>query len=238
MKTAVVTGGTRGIGRGVVEMLAGRGYKVFVSYAHDEEAARRLTDFLGDNKVLVFQADHSNRRDTYRFVDFIRSNTDSVDCIVCNASITVRKPFDQTTDADWDSMMEVGVNSHVILLRELFGITAEDSRILFTGSAMGIYPHATVLGYGVVKSAVHALVRNMVKIYEAKHATVNAIAPGFVDTEWQKAKPEAIRENINRKTASHRFASVEEVVKAFEFCLDNPFVNGDILKIDGGYSYE
>lgn len=238
MKAAIVTGGTRGIGRGVVEMLVKRGYRVFLSYAHDEEAARRLEDLLGDNKVITFQADHSMRGDTYRFIDFIRTKAKSIDCIVCNAGITIRKEFDKTTDHDWDSMMEVGVNSHVILLRELFDITADKARIIFTGSAMGIYPHATVVGYGVVKSTVHALVRNLVKVYEPKQATVNAIAPGFVDTEWQKAKPNEIRMNINRKTAAHRFAEVEEVVKAFEFCIDNSFVNGDILKIDGGYCYE
>lgn len=237
MKIAIVTGGTKGIGLGVVRMLVGKGYKVILSYAHDEAAASQVNDMFGDAVVTV-QADHANRKDTYRFAEFIKEQTDEVNCIVCNIGITRRSAFEDTEDADWDDMIESGLTSHVILLRELFGITASDSRIIFTGSAMGIYPHATVLGYGVVKSAIHGLVKNLVKVYEKKQTTVNGVAPGFVDTEWQKEKPEEIRNNICKKTAIHRFASVEEIVQAYEFCLNNAFVNGSIIEVNGGYSYK
>lgn len=236
MKTAVVTGGTKGIGLGVVRMLTRKGYRVITSYAHDAEAARQVQQELGD-AVIVTQANHTRRKDTYRFAEFIKAHTDEVACIVCNVGVTRRSAFETMTDEDWDDMMEAGLNSHVILLRELFGITAAGCRIIFTGSAMGVYPHATVLGYGVVKSAIHALVKNLVKVYEPKQATVNAIAPGFVETEWQKNKPQEIRQNICRKTAIHRFASVEEIAQAYEFCLDNAFVNGSIIEVNGGYSY-
>lgn len=233
---AIVTGGTKGIGLGVVEMLVGRGYHVFVSYAHDEAAAERLVQRY-DDKVSVFRADHSHRDDTYRFIDFVKSKAEDVHCIVCNAGVTRRTSFAEMKDEDWDAMMEVAVNGHVILLRELFDRISVGSRVIFTGSEMALYPHATVLGYGVVKSAVHALVKNMVKTFEPKQVTVNAIAPGFVETEWQKDKPEVIRQNICQKTAIHRFASIEEVVQAYAFCLDNAFMNGSIIEVSGGYSY-
>lgn len=236
LKTAIVTGGTKGIGLGVVRMLVGKGYRVILSYGHDEEAAVRVKAELGD-AVLAFQVDHTDRKDTYRFVEYIKEQTDEVNCIVCNVGITRRSAFEDMKDGDWDDMMEVGLTTHVILLRELFDITASSSRIIFTGSALGIYPHATVLGYGVVKSAIHGLVKNLVKVYEVKQTTVNGIAPGFVETEWQKNKPEEIRNNICRKTAIHRFASVEEIAPAYEFCLDNAFVNGSIIEVNGGYSY-
>ncbi|WP_443731785.1 SDR family oxidoreductase, partial [Segatella buccae] len=91
---------------------------------------------------------------------------------------------------------------------------------------------------GVTKSAVIALAKNLVKEFEGTDTTVNAIAPGFVDTEWQKNKPADIRENICRKTAIHRFASISEIVGAFEFCIDNAFINGSVLEISGGYCYK
>lgn len=237
MKTAVVTGASKGIGLGVVRMLVGRGYKVVASYAHNDEVAIEAErQFKGS--VLYFKSDHADRKQTYRFIDFIRQQTTEVNCIICNAGLTVRHSFAHTTDDDWDQMMEVAVNSHFILLRELYTLVAPDSRVIFTGSALGIHPHASVLGYGVSKAAVHAMVKNLTKVFEEKQTTVNAIAPGFVETDWQKEKPTHIRQNICQKTAIHRFASIDEIVQAYAFCLDNRFVNGTVVEVDGGYCYK
>ena len=236
MKTAIVTGGSKGIGLGIVRMLVGRGYKVFVTYGHDDNAAQAAAAELGDKAEFV-KADLADRTQTYAFVNHVRQSVEGIDCIVCNAGTTIRKSFTETTDSDWDTMMEVGLTAHLILLRELYNIILPDGRVLFTGSAMGQYPHATVLGYGVVKAAVHAMVKNLVKVFEDKNVTVNAIAPGFVETEWQKEKPQQIRDNICSKTALHRFASIDEIVAAFAFCLDNSYVNGSIIEVTGGYSY-
>ena len=65
-----------------------------------------------------------------------------------------------------------------------------------------------------------------------------AIVPGFVDTPWQITKPEEIKQNIYKKTAIHRFAQVAEIVDAFRFCIDNPFVNGSLIEVNGGYCYK
>lgn len=237
MKTAIVTGGSKGIGLGIVRMLAGRGYKVFATYGHDDSAAQAAAAELGDKAEFV-KADLADRTQTYAFVNHVRQAAAGIDCIVCNAGTTIRKSFTETTDSDWDTMMEVGLTAHLILLRELYNVILPDGRVLFTGSAMGLYPHATVLGYGVVKAAVHAMVKNLVKVFEDKNVTVNAIAPGFVETEWQKEKPQQIRDNICSKTALHRFASIDEIVSAFAFCLDNSYVNGSIIEVTGGYSYK
>lgn len=113
--------------------------------------------------------------------------------------MTIRKSFMETTDTDWDKMMEVAVNSHYILICELYNLIPDGSRILFTGSQMGVNPHAMVLAYGVAKSAVHALTKNLVKEFEGTGITVNAIVPGFVETPWQKEKPEEIKQNIYKK---------------------------------------
>ena len=237
MKTAIVTGGSKGIGLGIVRMLVGRGYKVFATYGHDDNAAQAAAAELGDKAEFV-KADLADRTQTYAFVNHVRQAAAGIDCIVCNAGTTIRKSFTETTDSDWDTMMEVGLTAHLILLRELYNVILPDGRVLFTGSAMGLYPHATVLGYGVVKAAGHAMVKNLVKVFEDKNVTVNAIAPGFVETEWQKEKPQQIRDNICSKTALHRFASIDEIVSAFAFCLDNSYVNGSIIEVTGGYSYK
>lgn len=231
MKYAIVTGGTSGIGYGVAKMLLAKGYYVFATYVGPEFE----TDLPNFEPVLVNQG---SRAELYRFINYVKSKCDHIDCLVCNAGVSIRKSFVETTDADWDLMMEVSVNSHYIMIREFFNLIPAGSRILFTGSQMGLMPHATVLAYGVTKSAIHALTKNLVKEFEGTGTTVNAVVPGFVETPWQKTKPEEIKQNIYKKTAIHRFASVDEIVDAFRFCIDNSFVNGSLLEVNGGYSYK
>ena len=221
MKYAVVTGGTSGMGLGVAKMLVDKGYYVFTTYVGPE-----FTEKIDNYEAHL--VDQTMRNEVYAFIDYVKSNTDHLDCIVCNAGISIRKSFTETTDADWDKQMEVAVNSHYIMVREFSPIIPAGSRILFTGSQMAIQPHATVLAYGVAKTAVCALSRNLVKEFEGTGTTVNTIVPGFVVTPWQNEKPEEIKQNIYKKTAIHRFASIDEVVDAFRFCIDNPFVNGSL----------
>ena len=231
MKTAIVTGGTSGIGLGVAKMLLTKGYKVYATYVGP--------DF--EESIESFEpikVDQSNRDELYAFINRIKLECKKIDCIVCNAGLSIRKSFTETTDKDWDIMMEVAVNSHYILVRELYSLIPDGSRIIFTGSQMGLMPHAMVLSYGVTKAAVHALAKNLVKEFEGTGTTVNAIVPGFVETPWQKEKPEEIKQNIYRKTAIHRFATVGEVVDAYRFCIENSFVNGSLIEVNGGYSYK
>ena len=228
---AIVTGGTSGIGLGVAKMLLNKGYHVFATYIGSD-----YTETM-ENFTPV-KIDQTNRSEVYQFVSKIKRQCDTVDCIVCNAGMSIRKSFTETTDAEWDKQMEVAVNSHYIIIRELFPLIPAGSRILFTGSQMAIHPHATVLSYGVTKSAVCALAKNLVKEFEGTGTTVNAIIPGFAATPWQKDKPEEIKQNIFKKTAIHRFASVDEIVDAYRFCIDNPFVNGSLIEVNGGYCYK
>ncbi len=231
MKNAIVTGGTSGIGLGVAKMLLGKGYKVYATYV-GPDFTEEIENFI------PLKVDQTQRSEVYAFIDRVKAECDTIDCVVCNAGVSIRKSFTEMKDEDWDKMMEVAVNSHYILIRELYGLIPNGSRILFTGSQMGLHPHAMVLAYGVTKAAVHALTKNLVKEFDGTGTTVNAIVPGFVETPWQKEKPEEIKQNIYRKTAIHRFAAIEEIVDAYRFCIENPFVNGSLIEVNGGYCYK
>lgn len=231
MKNAIVTGGTSGIGFGVAQMLLSKGYYVYSTYVGCD-----LTERIENFEVI--KIDQTSRKEVYRFLEYVKGKCQTIDCIVCNAGMSIRKSFTETTDEDWDKQMEVAVNSHYIMIRELYKLIPNGSRIIFTGSQMAVHPHAMVLSYGVTKSAVCALAKNLVKEFEGTRTTVNAIIPGFVATPWQKEKPEEIKQNIYKKTAIHRFASVEEIVDAYRFCIDNPFVNGSLIEVNGGYCYK
>lgn len=231
MKVAVVTGGTSGLGLGVSKMLVSKGYYVFTTYI-----GPKFTEKIENYEAHL--VDQTKREEVYSFISYVKSKTDHLDCLVCNAGMSIRKAFTDTSDDEWDRQMEIAVNSHYIMVREFFPIIPANSRILFTGSQMAIHPHATVLSYGVTKSAVCALSKNLVKEFEGTGTTVNTIIPGFVATPWQNDKPESIKQNIYMKTAIHRFATVDEIVDAFRFCIDNQFVNGSQIEVNGGYCYK
>ncbi len=240
MKIAVVTGGTKGIGRQIVKDLLRRQYRVYTNYSSDEDSAQAAAlEFTAISPHFqIVKADQADNEAFLEFIQLIKSQETNVQCIVGNAGMTIRKTPMEFTNADWETMMQVIVNAHFYLVRDLRSLLTSDARIVFIGSMMGILPHGTSLAYGVAKSALHALGQNLVKEFEGTETTVNVIAPGFVNTDWQNGKSQDIKDSICNKTALHRFATPEEIASAVSFCLDNPFVNGSIIEVNGGYCFK
>ena len=239
MKNAIVTGATRGIGLATAEMLLKEGYHVTVTYAYDEESVepcRQRLSAVSENFEILW-VDQTSKKEMSDFAQKMKEKG-HIDCLVCNAGMTLRSPLQEIKEEDWERVMQMNVNSNVYLIRDLMDVIPHGSRIVFTGSMMGVLPHSVSLSYGVTKSAVLALAKNLVKVFEGTNTTVNAIAPGFVDTEWQKNKPQEIRNNIINKTAIKRFAQPEEIADAVRFCINNDFVNGSIIEVSGGYCYK
>jgi 3-oxoacyl-[acyl-carrier protein] reductase len=240
MKYAIVTGGTRGIGFQICEDLLKKGYYVITNYASSDEYAQIAKNEFSkySNNFSIVKADQSVEKELNFFVEFIKERTNVVHCIVCNTGLTIRKTIVDISTNEWEKMFQVNVHSHVYLIKYLNDLIQERSKIVFIGSLLAIYPHSTSLGYAVTKAAVHALAVNLVKDFADRKVTVNTIAPGFVETDWQKNKPVEIRENIYNKTALKRFATVEEISKVCMMIIDNDFINGATLQVDGGYNYK
>ena len=239
MKNAIVTGATRGIGLATAEMLLREGYHVTVTYAYDEDSVQPCKERLSavSDAFEILWVDQTSKQEMREFAVKMREKG-HIDCIVCNAGMTLRKGLQDIDEDGWERVMQMNVNSNVYLIRDLYDCIPHGSRIVFTGSLMGILPHSVSLSYGVTKAAVLALAKNLVKFFEDTGTTVNAIAPGFVETEWQKNKPQEIRNNIYNKTAIKRFADPKEIADAVRFCINNAFVNGSIIEVSGGYCFK
>jgi 3-oxoacyl-[acyl-carrier protein] reductase len=239
-KYALITGGTKGIGKAVALCLGNSGYHLILTYATDVETASVVSHDLRSSgiKVDTLQADSSKIESIDLISQFLISNGIHLDALILNAGLTCRKSFEEQTFEEWDKVFFANVHFPVFLLQRIVGQMNAGGCVVFTGSLMGIEPHSVSLAYGVTKSAVHALVKNLVKFLLPYHLRVNGVAPGFVDTEWQKAKPVEIRHNIENKLSLGRFCKPQEIAEVYKMLIENSYFNGDIIVVDGGYSYK
>ena len=240
-KWVLITGGTKGIGKAVAECLAKAGYSLVLTYASDKEGALRVADgLLQQYKVeaCTLQADISDRKSIEKIESFLTERSLRLDAVIFNAGLTCRDPFEELDMAEWERVFFANVHFPVFLLQRIVALINKKGSIVFTGSLMGIQPHSVSLAYGVTKSAVHALVKNMVKFLVPYELRVNAVAPGFVDTEWQKTKPAEIRRNIENKISLGRFCDPGELAEVYKMLVENSYFNGEVIVVDGGYSYK
>lgn len=240
-KFALITGGTKGIGKAVAQILAKAGYNLILTYGNDVEAAQFVqAEFTEkfNTEIFILQADITSEKSIQVIFDFLESKDIRLFSLIFNAGITSRTRFEDIKQEEWERVFYANVHFPVFLLQKILSRIEIGGNVLFTGSLMGVYPHSVSLSYGVTKSAVHALVQNLVKFMAPYKIRVNAIAPGFVDTDWQKTKPAEIRRNIENKIALERFCDPNELAEIYKLIVENNYLNGEIITVSGGYSYK
>lgn len=239
-KTALVTGATQGIGKAIAKRLLQEGWTVIVTFAYDSKANETYNEFydLAPQRIFFLEADVTDLNSIEVIDRFMESKNFTADAVILNAGITDRSNFGSITPENWEKVFTANVHYPVFLLQKIYDRINPNSSITFTGSLMAIQPHSVSLAYGVTKAAVHALVKNLVKFFNEKGIRVNGVAPGFVDTEWQKTKPLEIRNNINSKLAAGRFCTPEELTDVYLMLINSSYMNGEIIVCDGGYSYK
>ncbi|HIZ21349.1 MAG TPA: SDR family oxidoreductase [Candidatus Blautia faecigallinarum] len=242
-RVSVVTGGTSGIGRGIAEKIlkhSSEGDLVFVNYAHNEERAKAFADSLPaplKTRVELVKADMSSYEDMMRFVQVIKDRAGSVDWLVCNAGISTYAKYEDYTFEEWTKIVNTNLSIPVFMVKELRPVMNEGGKLLFMGSYAGRQAYSSSLVYGVTKAAVHFLTKSLVKEFEPKGITVNAIAPGFIQTTWHENRSQESYDRINKKIALHRFGDVKDVADLAYCILTNGYMNGSIVDIHGGYDY-
>ncbi|MDR1918438.1 MAG: SDR family oxidoreductase [Tannerellaceae bacterium] len=241
-KRIVITGGTKGIGKAVAQALGRSGYDLLLTYASDRKAAEATAMEMRTQApaadIRLLQADITEKGSIDLIYDYLSANGLQIDAVVFNAGLTCRDSFEEMRLEDWERVFFGNVHFPVFLLQRIAGLFREGGSVVFTGSLMGIHPHSVSLAYGVSKSAVHALVKNMVKHLRPYGIRVNGVAPGFVDTEWQKNKPAELRRKIEQKIALERFCEPAEVAGIYQMLIENNYFNGEVIVADGGYAYQ
>ena len=242
-KVTVITGGTSGIGRGIAEKILAESAaedRVFVTYGHNEDKAQAFLENLPLEKrsqVILMKADMSSYEDMMDFVAELKGQADHIDWLVSNAGVSTYAKYEDYTFEEWTRIVNTNLSVPVFMVKELRPMMSEGGSILFTGSYAGQQAYSSSLVYGVTKAAIHFLAKSLVKEFEPKGITVNAIAPGFIETPWHSARTQESYDRINKKIPLHRFGTVEEVADMAFAVLGNGYMNGSVVDIHGGYDF-
>lgn len=242
-RVTVITGGTSGIGRGIVEKIlanADRDDLIFATYAHNAGKANAFWESLSpedQEKLIILKADMSSYEDMMAFVAELKDQADHIDWLVSNAGVSTYAKYEDYTFEEWTRIVNTNLSVPVFMVKELRPMMSEGGSILFTGSYAGQQAYSSSLVYGVTKAAIHFLTKSLVKEFEPKGITVNAIAPGFIETPWHSARTQESYDRINKKIALHRFGTVEEVADMAFAVLGNGYMNGSVVDIHGGYDF-
>ena len=233
-KTCIVTGASRGIGRGCALALGSAGCRVAVNYrerADEAEETRREIEEAG-GEAFIIQADVSEASQVHRLVNETRERFGPVSILINNAGIAITKPFDELTESDWDATMSVNLKSAFLLTRAVLPdmraarwgrIVNVSSNAAFTGGRVG--PH-----YAASKAGMHGLTHGYAAALVKEGVTVNSVAPALIDTDMTTQDLRTSTPN----TPMERFGTVEETVDAVMMMIRNAFVTGQTLLVNGG----
>jgi acetoacetyl-CoA reductase len=235
VKVAFVTGGTRGIGRAIVERLKADGMKVAAGYCGNVEAAHGCASQVG---VMVVKGDVAVFDECRRAVQEVEGELGPIDVLVNNAGITRDAVLHRMTPEQWDEVLGVNLNSLFNMTRNVIEGMRERGfgRIINIASINGQKGQMGQTNYSAAKAGIIGFTKALALESAKKGVTVNAIAPGYVDTEMVQAVPEKVLQSIIDQIPVGRLGRGEEIAHAVSFLASDSaaFVTGSTLTVNGG----
>ena len=239
-KVAIVTGAGRGIGRAVALALAAQGAKVVVNYSRSAEAAEEVVNkILGfGGEAIAVQADVANATQVDALLTQTKEKFGKVDILVNNAGITRDKLIQRMTEEDWDSVLDTNLKGTFLCCKavaRLF-VNQRGGIIVNIGSVNGKVGAAGQSNYSASKAGMIGLTKSLAKELGGRNVRVNAIAPGFIETEMTGGLKEEFKDAVIKQIPLARLGSAEDVAGVVLFlCSDAAaYIQGEVIVVDGG----
>jgi 3-oxoacyl-[acyl-carrier protein] reductase len=235
-KVAVVTGGAQGIGAKIVERLLEDGATV-VALDIDEEKLRQTAFDLGE-KVIPMKCNVADGDEVNQVFVNIYEKLGKVDILVNNAGITRDAMFHKMTYDQWEEVMKVNLNSMFFTCQAVIPkMREQEYGKIVNVSSVSSWGNVGQANYSAAKAGVIGLTRTLAKENARKNITVNAIAPGFIDTEMTQNLPDHIKTGVLFLTPAGRFGEPKEVASVVAFLAsdDSRFINGECISVSGGF---
>jgi acetoacetyl-CoA reductase len=234
-RVAIVTGGTRGIGEAISVALKGMGMKVAANYAGNDERAREFTERTG---IPAYKWDVADFDGCQKGVTKVEAELGPVDVLVNNAGITRDSTMKRQTHQQWQEVIDTNLGGCFNMAKAVFeGMQNRGyGRIVNIGSINGQAGQYGQVNYAAAKSGIHGFTKALAQEGARSNVTVNAIAPGYIDTDMVAAVPPEVLAKIVAKIPVNRLGKAEEIARGVAFLVDENagFVTGSTLSINGG----
>ncbi|PFH89432.1 3-oxoacyl-[acyl-carrier-protein] reductase [Bacillus sp. AFS088145] len=239
-KVALVTGGSRGIGRAIALSLAKNGANVVVNYSGNEAAALKVVEEITalGVKAIAYKANVSNGEEVAALVKNTVDEFGSIDILVNNAGITRDGLLLRMKDADWDDVIDTNLKGvfNCIKAAAKFMTRQRNGRIINISSVVGQIGNPGQMNYVAAKAGVLGLTKTAAKELASRNITVNAIAPGFIETDMTNELNEQIRSQMLSNIPLQSFGQPEDIANAVVFlAMDaSRYITGQTINVDGG----
>jgi len=242
-KTCLVTGASRGIGRGIAEELGEHGANVVVNYRSSEDAAYETRNIIdeGPGNAVVAQANVADFGEVEAMAQATREEFGQVDVLVNNAGITVDTKFENMTKEDWERVIDVNLGGIFNCTKICFDdlCEANNGRLINISSVVGQQGNYGQANYATTKSGLFGFTRTIALEMARDGSTANCVAPGFVETDMLADVPDRVRNQILERIPLDRFAQVEDIVGIVRFLAseESSYMTGQVLGVNGGMEW-
>ena len=239
-KTAIVTGGTRGIGLAIAHRLAADGFDLVVTYRGDKDQAHAAENELGSSgrKVRLFAGDLADADKAGALIEDAMTAYGRIDVLVNNAGITRDTLIMRMSEDDWDAVLTNNLKSAFLCSKAVIRpmLRQRSGRIVNITSVVGLVGNAGQANYAAAKAGLVGLTKSVAKEVGSRGITVNAVAPGFIETRLTDVLTDEMKQLLLKQTPLGRFGSPEDVAGAVSFLASDAasFITGHVLTVDGG----
>ena len=237
---AVITGGTRGIGKQIILELAQNGYDIATNYRTENDDLKDLINQVEKTgaKINTYKCNVSNYENTEEFIKNVISDFGKIDVLINNAGITKDGLLMRMKKEDFEDVVDVNLVGTFNITRNVipYMIKAKKGKIVNISSVVGVSGNAGQTNYSASKAGIIGFTKSLAKEVASRNITVNAVAPGFIQTKMTDVLKDEVKDEILKQIPLKRFGTTDDVAKVVKFLVseDSDYITGQVINIDGG----
>lgn len=241
MKTVLITGGSRGIGKAVAMKFAENGYQIIINYVSDKTDTEQLKKELlqaGAADILLIKADVSNSEDVKNMVKESIEKFEKIDVLVNNAGITKDNLLMRMSEEEFDKVIQINLKGTYLVTKEVtrYMMKKKKGSIVNLASVVGVAGNAGQCNYAASKAGIIGFTKSVAKELASRNIRANAVAPGFIETDMTNVLKDEIKENINSQIPLKRMGTAREVAELVYFLGEDSssYITAQTINVDGG----